>query len=134
MLFAVAAAWALTTTTDPATLCALADAVVVAEVTSQETEWAPGPRGDLRTRSWAAVGEVLRGRPGDTVELLAPGGTLQGLVQTVEDAARLQVDHRYVLLLSREGDAWRVTGGAYGAWALPHGAPVPTLPEACHGR
>lgn len=125
--------WALSTTTDPVALCKLADAVVVAEVTSGETEWAPGPRGDLRTRAWAAVTEVLRGSPGDTVEVLSWGGRLDGLVQTVEDQPRLEEDHRYVLLLSRDGDAWRVTGGEHGAWPLAHGAP-PTVPEACHGR
>lgn len=134
MLFVVAAAFALTTTTDPADLCPLADAVVVAEATSAETEWAPGPRGDLRTRTWLAVSEVLRGSPGDTVELLAPGGTLQGLVQTVEDAARLQLDHRYVLLLTRTDEAWRVTGGAAGVFPLPHGVAAPTLAEVCRGR
>jgi len=134
MLWFATTAWALTSSADPAALCALADAVVVAEVTSTETEWAPGPRGDLRTRSWGAVSAVLMGTPPSTVEILSLGGTLQGLVQHVEHEPTLRVDHRYVLLLSRDGDAWRVTGGEAGLVPLAHGAPAPKLSEVCHAR
>lgn len=124
-------ALALQSTTDPAALCALADAVAVVEVTSSETAWVEGPTGGLITRTWAAITQRVAGSVGDTAEIVSPGGTLGGVTQWVEDAPHLQIDHRYVLLLSRDGDHWRVTGGEHGAWPVPHDV-EPKLPEACH--
>jgi hypothetical protein len=123
---------ALQATTDPLELCAHADAIAVVEVTSAETEWAEGGDGHLLTRTWASVLQVLDGKVDvDTVELLAWGGSRDGLTERVEDQALLHIDHRYVLLLSRDGASWRVTGGEHGAWSLPHGT-APILPEGCH--
>jgi hypothetical protein len=136
-LLLVARALALTTPTDAGALCALADRIVVAEVTSTETVWAAGADGLLRTRDWVAVSEVLLGTDDgtETLEVLRWGGRLQGLVLTVEDQAVLRVDHRYVLLLTALPDGgWRVTGGEAGARPLPHGAPTPGLAEVCDAR
>jgi hypothetical protein len=117
----------------PDDLCALADVVLVGEVTSQEREWVPHSDGHIRTRSWLAVSQVLRGPEADTAEVITAGGDLGGVQMRVEDEASLRMDHRYVLLLGWTDAGWRVVGGAQGAWPLRHGAPV-DVPEACRAR
>jgi hypothetical protein len=106
-------------------LCSLADA----EVTSQECEWLPGPEGRIGTRTWLAV-QPVRGLVGDTVEVVSDGGRIGEVVMWVEDEPELRLDHRYLLLLQRDGNAWRVVSGAQGAWPLAHGV-APRIPEAC---
>jgi len=125
---------AMTLPATPAELCALAEVVVVAEVTSQETSWVPGTAGHLATRSWLHVDEVVRGEIAAPLSVVTAGGHLDGLTMTVEDEARLQLDRRYMLLLTRGPDAWRVVSGRQGAWPVPVGMPVDTLREACDAR
>jgi len=102
-------------------LCAKADVVVVAEVTSFETVWEEGDGGGLLTRVWFARKLAVRGDSGDhTIELLVPGGIKAGLEHYVEDSPpRPQLDRRYLLFLvvSPRG-GFQVLGGEAGVVAL----------------
>lgn len=110
---ALASLWGFT----PETMCAVADAVVVAEVTSQEVEWTEA--GGLLTRSWVHVERVVRGEQlGHTLEVVALGGERDGHFQRVEHQALLQVDQRYLLVLDGRRAAWRVIAGEHGAVPL----------------
>ena len=86
-----------------------ADLVVVAEVTSQEPRWMSGNRGGIETVVWLAVGETLRGTPRDTVEVVLPHGRIGAHATGSSAAPELQLDGRYLLLLSLDAkDQWRV--------------------------
>ncbi|MCB9745010.1 MAG: hypothetical protein H6741_08385 [Alphaproteobacteria bacterium] len=102
-------------------LCERAELVVVAEVTGAETRWAAGPEGGIETLSDLAVIEVVKGRPPQDLRVLSPGGALGGLRYSVEDAAALRVDHRYLLLLDPVDGGFRVVGGVDGAIPLRWG-------------
>jgi hypothetical protein len=119
-----------------AELCRLSSHVVVGEVTTAATEWTQD--GSFETVSDVAVTSVLRGPSVLDAVVVTPGGTIGDLRQTVEDAARLDVDMRYVLLLHERADGrFVVTGGEAGAFPIPAGAGdawVRTLLGACLAR
>jgi hypothetical protein len=119
-------------------LCAHADAVVIAEVTTLESAWSVTKPVDaawsttepvIETHVHAAVTRVLVGPPThrmdiDGVEMVLPGGSIGSLTLWVEDAARLAADHRYGLfLIARDAETWGILGGEQGALELPFGSP-----------
>ena len=83
--------------------CALADTVVVAEVTTIETRWTEGPQGGIEQVVWFAVDHVVKGDTADTLKIVLPGGTMGGLTQVVEDVPTLIADQSYLLMLD-DGD------------------------------
>lgn len=102
-------------------LCAKADAVVVAEVTSFETVWAEGDDGALLTRIWFARTLSVRGDTGNSaIELVLPGGAKGGIEHRVEDTPKKpQLDRRYLLFLAGgPNGAYKVLGGEAGVIAL----------------
>lgn len=109
-----------------AKLCDLADVVVVGEVASVQSHWAPGARAAIERHAWV----VVEGSAGG-VEVHAPGGTVDGLSHHVEHAAELAIDARYLLFLRSAGDHWIVVGGEQGAHAV-HGDLDPA--EVCHAN
>ena len=119
-----------------AELCRLSSHVVVGEVTTTATEWTQ--EGSLETVVDVAVTSVLRGPSVQDLVLVTPGGAIGDLRQTIEDAARLDVDTRYVLLLHERADGtFVVTGGEAGAFPIPAGAGdawVRSLLGACLAR
>jgi len=94
--------------------CALADTVVVGEVTTIELRWAEGPAGGIEQVVWLAVDQVVKGDSGDTLKIVLPGGTIGGLTHVVEDVPTLIADQSYVLMLD-DGDP---VGGEQGAIAV----------------
>lgn len=97
-------------------LCAMSDVVVIGEVTSAETVWAEGDDGGILRRSWLATWRGIKGAPGDTVEVLLPGGTIGDVSHVVEDVPNLRIDSRYLLFLERLDDgSLQVVGGDAGA-------------------
>lgn len=103
----------------PAELCAHADAVLVGEVTAVETRWAEGPAGEIERRAFVLVERVWAGSAPETVEVVLPGGSLDGLTLWVEHVPELRVDRPYALFLARRPDgAWGVVGGEAGAHPL----------------
>ena len=98
-------------------LCDLADAVVIAEVTSWEVLWVEGDSGGILTRVWFALDMTLRGDAPETVSLQLLGGDIGNVRHDVEDQPpRPQLDRRYLLFLKRlPGGEYRVVGGEGGA-------------------
>lgn len=119
-----------------AELCRVSSHVVVGEVTTTATEWTQ--EGSLETVVDVAVASVLRGPSVRDAVIVTPGGSIGELRQIVEEAARLDVDTRYVLLLHQKPDGrFVVTGGEAGAFQIPAGAGdawVRSLLGACLAR
>jgi hypothetical protein len=119
-----------------AELCRVSSHVVVGEVTTTASEWTQ--EGSLETVVDVAVSSVLRGSPVQDAVVVTPGGAMGELRQIVEDAARLDVDTRYVLLLHERADGrFVVTGGEAGAFPIPAGAGdawIRSLLGACLAR
>jgi hypothetical protein len=107
-------------------LCGLSTLVVVGEVTTLSSQWSSQAQGSLETMADVSVVQVLRGGPRSDVVITSPGGEMGDLVQTVEEAARLRVDVRYLLLLTaRPHGSFVVTGGEAGAVPVPIGIADP---------
>jgi len=98
------------------TLCSISDVVAIAEVTSGETAWVEGGDGGILRRVWLATWRGIKGAPGDTLEVILPGGAIGDLEHVVEDVPDLAVDARYLLFLERAEDgSLYVVGGDAGA-------------------
>jgi len=108
-------------------ICAQAALVALAEVTGQEARWTTAATGGIETRFDLAVARSLKGRAPDDLVVVTPGGTMGELTQTVEDAAELQADRRYMLMLVPRpaDDGYRVLGGEQGSIALRGDEPGP---------
>jgi hypothetical protein len=99
--------------------CALADLVIVGEVTDATGRWRQGEPGGVETVVDVALIRTVRGSPpADTVTVVTPGGTVGALTQTITDTASLRVDARYLLLLRRSPDGYTIVGGPDGAIPL----------------
>lgn len=97
-------------------LCRASTQVVVADVTSTETLWAIGEQGGLETRVWFSTQRSVRGTSKETLELLLPGGELDGLTHWVEHTPDFEMDARYLLFLAPHADrGTEVLGGEQGA-------------------
>lgn len=105
---------------DRVDLCGLADAVVIAEVTSFEVVWSEGDTGGILTRVWFAMDMSLRGDAPDTVTLVLAGGHIDGVRHEVEDQPqRPKLDQRYLLFLKQlPGGEFKIVGGEGGAVAI----------------
>lgn len=101
-------------------LCARASLVVVGEVTGGEARWTPD--GAIETVHHVSIARVVRGAPPpDALLVTTPGGRIGEVGLTIDHAATLAPDRRYLLLLAASGDGWRVVGEQQGAIALRHG-------------
>ena len=119
---------------DPQLMCEVADAVVVAEVTSQEVTWDEGPVAGLTTTSWLWVDRVLRGDGiGRSLTLRTRGGQRGAHVQWVEHEARLRMDGRYLLVLTDTDAGWRVIAGEHGAIPVADDRALETALDALGG-
>jgi hypothetical protein len=96
-------------------LCGLSTVVVVAEVTSTETRWAPGPDGGIETIVWFATREAVKGVAPEPLVLTLPGGRLGEIGHWVEDQPALTVDATYLLLLADTSEGLKILGGERGA-------------------
>jgi len=105
---------------DRVDLCELADAVVIAEVTSFEVLWAEGEQGGILTRVWFALDMTLQGDAPGTVALVLAGGAIDDVRHEVEDQPpRPELDRRYLLFLKQLPDGeYRIVGGEGGAVAI----------------
>lgn len=99
-------------------LCGLASVVVVAEVTSTETRWAPGPEGGIETIVWLAARESVKGVTPEPLALTLQGGRLGEVALWVEDQPALALDHTYLFLLAASPAGLVVLGGERGAVPL----------------
>ena len=99
---------------DLAELTARADDVVLATVIGARAEPA---RGLIVTRVLVRVEVTVAGRsgPADELEVIVPGGELDGLGLLVQGAPRLEPGRRYLLFLERTNPSFRVVGMAQGA-------------------
>ena len=99
-------------------LCAASAWVVVAEITGHE--YLVNDQGLVETWSDLAILRTVRGRaPAEPARVVTPGGVVAGMRLTISEAAELQLDGRYLLLLRPRPDgAWAPSGGPDGAIAL----------------
>ena len=117
---------------DRPSLCSVAAAVVVAEVTTIETQWAAGERGGIERRAWLSVLKTAHGDPKDTLEIILPGGSMGQISQWVEDVPSLQLDRPYLLFLGTHQDRLHIIGGDQGAIpiSMAPGSPGESMAEA----
>lgn len=100
-------------------LCGYADAVIVGEVTTLTPQWAAGQRGGIETLADIHVDRVVRGPALGDVRVRTMGGELGVFVQKAEESPELELDRRYLLLLSERPDGvYVVTGGEAGAFVV----------------
>ena len=102
-------------------LCAEATAVVVAEVTTTEGRWQSGGLGGIETLVSVAVSRSVRGAAPPSFGFVVPGGSVNGITQTISEAPRFRTDARYLLFLAPAGAGWRLVGGVDGARPVPWG-------------
>jgi hypothetical protein len=125
MALGIGVAHAATLQMSRAELCELSSKVLVGEVSSQETRWSAGGSGAIERVVWVSVSTDVKGQPSSSVEVVLPGGELEGVAHWVEDSPRLIENGRYLLFLQAIEGRWFVTGGEQGAVRLtPHGARV----------
>ena len=119
-LLLAATATAVQEEVDRIDLCGLADAVVIAEVTSFEILWAEGDAGGILTRVWFALDMSLRGDAPETVTLVLAGGDIGDVRHEVEDQPlRPKLDRRYLLFLKQlPNGEFKIIGGEGGAVAI----------------
>lgn len=109
-------------------LCELSHQVVVGEVTDLETRWTDEVGGGIERVVHVAVADRIKGGrgDGDSVEVVLPGGEIDGLGHWVEDVPRLLVNGRYLLFLAPALDGTlQVIGGDFGAVRItPEGSRI----------
>jgi len=91
--------------------------------------WVATTDGVIYTHYRIQVSEKLKGAPGNSVEVMVPGGTLNGLRQTFAGSPVLHKGDEFVFFLwtSKAGITW-ITGLTQGLFALPgEGAADPTV-------
>ena len=92
------------------------DRVVEATVVERSTSWNAAHTG-LETRAVVAVTATLKGRSAARLEIVVPGGTLEGARHVVFGMPSLTVGERARWFLRDRGDAtFRVYGWAQGKW------------------
>lgn len=96
-------------------LCAMSDLVVYGEVTNVDTHWASGETGGLERRAYVSALRTLRGDRTESVEVILPGGELEGFQHYVEDVPPLAPRSQYILFLGAKDGAYEVLGGFQGA-------------------
>ena len=103
---------------DLAELAARANEVVVADVREAVAEPAHG--GYIVTRVVVRVVETVAGSsgPADEIDVIVPGGVLDGVGLLVHGAPQLSPGQRYLLFLERTGSAYGVVGMAQGAFEV----------------
>lgn len=99
-------------------LCGMSSVVVVAEVTSTETRWAPGPDGGIETVVWLSPRESIKGLTPEPLALTLQGGRVGEVALWVEDQPALTLDHTYLFLLAESPAGLVVIGGERGAVPL----------------
>jgi hypothetical protein len=107
---------------DLAALARAADEIVVVEVVGLRAE--PFPGGAIVTRVTALVERRVAGRTviGEAIDVIVPGGELDGLGMLVHGAPRLEPGGRYLLFLRRVSPEYQVVGLAQGAMPLRRSA------------
>lgn len=108
---------------DRSELCGRAAWVGVAEVSSMETRWVPGPEGAIERQVWLTVQYDLEGNlDQDTLSLTLRGGELDGLQHWVEHQPALRLDQPYLIMIEPDSEGgWQLLGGDRGAIALDLG-------------
>ncbi len=103
---------------------AVAESIVVAEVSSTEARWSVDHPGDIETVVWLHVEEVHKGAHSDTLEILVDGGQIGAERTHVSTQPTLMEDHRYLLFLVRDFEGRRRVLGNVGTHELPSLAPA----------
>lgn len=82
--------------------------------------WTALTNGTIFTHYRVQVSETFKGTAGNTVEVMVPGGALNGLHQSFSGAPALNKGDEFVLFLwtSKAGITW-ITGLTQGLFALP---------------
>jgi hypothetical protein len=127
-LLAAPSSYAAQQRVDRPSLCSVATAVVVAEVTTIETQWAAGERGGIERRAWLSVLQTPHGEPQDTLEIILPGGSMGEISQWVEDVPKLELDRPYLLFLGTHQERLQIIGGDQGAIPIASEAGKPGEP------
>ena len=97
-------------------LCSVSHHVVVGEVTDLETRWTDQEGGGIERVVHISVSDSIRGGAVDSLEVVLPGGEIDGLGHWVEDVPKLMVNGRYLLFLATAMDGkLQVVGGEAGA-------------------
>ncbi len=102
---------------DLSELTLAAQEVVIAEVIGERAE---PVRGGIVTRVVVRVehGVVGRSGPGDELEIVVPGGELDGVGMLVHGAPRLTLGERYLLFLRRHEPEYQIVGLSQGVYRL----------------
>lgn len=113
--------------------CRLAPVILTAEITGTEVRWTE--RGTLETWVDLAVEATFKGSLPADAQVVVPGGVRAGLRLDIEDAPRLEQDHRYLLLLRpRDAGGWAPFGGEAGVIPLGWQADAGAQLGGCHAR
>lgn len=109
-------------------LCRTSDTIVVGQVASSQAEYF---QGNIVTRVSLSVDLPVAGSQGsDTIEVVVPGGEIDGIGQIVYGAPRLQVNQSYLLFLN-SGIENTIVGLSQGAFPVRevNGVPMVQPPE-----
>jgi len=100
-----------------ATMIRVSKAIVVATAIESHTRWAPG--GWIETVTTMAADEVVKGRIGDTFEVVELGGTIDGWTYVVPGAPRCRIGERVLLMLeTNDRREWVSKNMAVGKFAF----------------
>ena len=102
-------------------LAARSDLVAVGRVESVAAHWASDQR-HIYTRVHVALTERWKGSAGAAIDLVVPGGEVDGLGQAVAGEPRFESGERLVLFVRRRGEIYQLVGLAQGKFRV-EGAP-----------
>ncbi|WP_242356858.1 MULTISPECIES: hypothetical protein [unclassified Anaeromyxobacter] len=71
------------------------------------------------------VTSAWKGRPGERLRLLVPGGKVGEIAQTVDAAPTFEEGEEVVVFAGRRGNTWRVNGLALGKYRVEDGMATP---------
>jgi len=100
-------------------LTARADFIVLGTVTNLTSQWTADHK-SIYTLVALSVEELIKGDLGNgEIVIMVPGGTAEGVTQTMEDAASFRVSERVVVFLRQGDDAtYYVIGGFQGKYTI----------------
>jgi hypothetical protein len=114
-----AGAWALEAEHDAAARFRAASLVVAVEVADEEVRYEPEVPGGVATVALSRPLAVAKGAPPEVIEVVLPGGRLDGVRVEVDGVPRLPPGSQWLLYLApAPGGGWGVVGAEAGAVRL----------------
>jgi len=100
-------------------LTARADLIVLGTVTDLTSQWTTDHK-SIYTLATLLVEELIKGESSEgEIVIMIPGGTAEGVTQSMENAASFRVSERAVVFLEQGGDTtFSVVGGFQGKYTI----------------